>query len=166
MRRNIVKVLALSTIIVLASCGRDDKVSGNIYYGNSFKDTRGMVLSYNIDKVLSHGSRISGTLLKQENAELKTSYYLAYTPYNPASPYENDETVIMTWTDTMFESNTEVKYDIELDIEKVFVDTKKDDTVFFLIYSDNFKAGDLTTFAYTEFRYRWVNDKVKLILEY
>ncbi len=166
MRRNIVKVLALSTIIVLVSCGRDDKVSGNLYLGDGFTNENAMVLSYNVDEVLSSGSRISGTLSKQENTELKSTYTLAYTSTSPLSSESYVETTIIVWDKDMFESNTEVKYDIELDIEKVFANKDLESTVYFVLHGDDFEVGKVSTFAYTEFRYRWDNDKVKLILEY
>lgn len=167
MNKNILKTTSLSLLMLLASCGGNTNINGTLYLGDGFTKKDAMVLNYNIDSVLSLGSKISGCISKQENTVLQSSYTLAYTSISPFSATNYAETGIMVWEKSMIEnvSVSEIKYEIELDITKVFKNTEEESTVYFVFHTDNWKNNDLTTYTYTSFKYAWNNDKVNLILD-
>lgn len=166
MNKNILKTTSLSLLMLLASCGGNSQVNGTLYLGDGFTKKDAMLLNYNIDSVLKSGSKITGYISKQENTVLQSSYTLAYTSINPFSATNYAETGIMVWEKSMIEGVTasEIKYEITLDITKVFKDTEEESTVYFVFHTSNWDHSDLTTYTYTSFKYVWDNDKVNLVL--
>ena len=167
MKHKSLKTLSLAAFAVLASCGESGNVSGSVYLGDAFTKMNAIVLDYTLPKTLGADARISGRVYAQENAEIKSEYYLAYSstsPFSGASSYS--ESVMLPITKSNLESESgEVKFDLALNLASVFPSKKEEGTVYFVIHSNDWKTTDVTRYGFTSFKYNWEGETVKLLLD-
>ncbi len=165
MKRNLFKTLGLSAMLLLTSCG-STPVEGTMYVGDAFIKKDAIVFKYKFNTVLEEGAKISGSISAQENAVLKNEYYFSYTQTNPLNATDYAETALVGFQKETLTDGKEVKYDLTLDLKKVFPGKEEVNTVYFVIHSNDWKTNDLTTYTYTNYKYSWDGEKVKMILDY
>ncbi len=165
MKRNLFKTLGLSSLLLLTSCG-STPIEGTLYIGDAFTKKNAIVFKYNFNSVLDEGSKISGTISAQENAVLKNEYIFSYTQTNPLNATDFAENVLVGFTKANLSDGKEAKYDLTLDLKKVFPGTEEVNTMYFIIHTDDWKTNDMSTFTSSSFKYSWDGEKVKIILDY
>ncbi len=165
MKKNLLKAIGLSALTILTSCGGGTKVEGTLYVGDGFNKMNAIVLKYNINSVLEEGAKISGAIYAQENAVVNSGYTFAYTSTNPLNATTYVEYAICQWSKDLI-TTTEAKYDLTLDLKKVFPGTEETNKMYFVIHSSTWDNKDLTTFTSTEYKYSWDGNKVKLNLDF
>lgn len=165
MKRNLLKMLGLSATLLLTSCG-STPVDGTLYIGDGFTKKDAIVFKYNFNSVLEEGSKISGSISAQENTVLKNEYVFSYTSMNPRNANNFVENVLVGFKKENLSEGKEVKYDITLDLKKVFPGTEEINTMYFIIHTDDWKTSDDSTYTSTSFKYSWDGEKVKINLDY
>lgn len=165
MKRNLLKTLGLSAMLLLTSCG-STPVDGTLYIGDGFTKKNAIIFKYNFNSILEEGSKISGSISAQENAVLKNEYIFSYTSTNPRNTTNFAENVLVGFTKENLSDGKEAKYDLALNLKKVFPGTEEINTVYFIIHSDDWKTSDDSTYTSTSFKYSWDGERVKINLDY
>ncbi len=163
MKKNLLKAIGLSVLTLLTSCGGGSKIEGTLYIGDGFNKMNAIVLKYNINSVLEEGAKISGSISAQENTEVKSGYTLAYTTINPLNATTYIEYTLCEWSQDLITTN-EAKFDLTLDLKKVFPGTEETNKMYFVIHANTWDTSDLATYSYTYYKYSWDGSKVKLDL--
>ncbi len=139
--------------LVLTSCGAE--YNGAIYLNN-------YTLEYKLSETLKDGDTISGVLRKPENAIVTSTFVLAYTTVSPYNKTNYSEYTLVSFSEDLVKANDEIKYDVKLDLNKVFPQDAETKTVYFVIHSSDWDHTSSTSFSYASFNYSWNNNKVEL----
>lgn len=165
MKRKLFLGTSLAILTTLTSCG-GSTFNGNFYLGDAFTNLNAIVVEYNINDSLESGSKISGKIKAQKNTVLKDSYILAYSSTMPSSNYA--EQALIQVSKSQIEATKEgdeyagVKYDLTLDLEKVFPKDIENKNAYFVVHAFDWEPTNIATYGYTKFSYTWEGSKVKL----
>ena len=166
MKKNIFKILTLSAMTLLASCGAS-QIDAKLYIGGSSEKETSIVVKYTYQDVLEAGYKLKGTICPQKNAVLKDSYTFSYSFEKPkANSYT--EYNLCTWTKSQLEatksgdSYTELSFEIEFDIDKMFPKDSETKVTYFVLHASNWNRENILDYNCSEHPYTWNGSKVKL----
>lgn len=161
--KKILKSLGLSALVLLTSCGGGTTIDGTMYIGDGFTKLNAIVLKYKFNSVLEKGTKISGSISAQANAEVQSAYTLSYTSNSPLSADNYTENVLCRWDKEAVA--VEAKYELVLDLKKVFPGTEDTNKMYFVIHTDEWDRKNLMTYSYSDYTYSWDGEKVKINLD-
>lgn len=165
MKRKLFLGTSLSVLMTLTSCG-GTTFDGKFYLGDAFSSLNAIVVEYKLNDSLETGSKISGKIKAQKNTVIKDSYFLAYSNTMPSSSYS--EQALLQVSKSQIEATKEgddyngVKFDLTLDLEKVFPKDIENKNVYFVIHALDWEPTNIQTYGYSKFSYTWEGSKVKL----
>ncbi len=164
MKKSLFKALGLSMLTLLTSCGGGATIDGTMYIGDGFNKLNAIIVKYKLNSVLEEGAKISGSISAQANAEVKSAYTLAYTSNSPLSADSYTEYVLCRWDTEAVKA--EAKYELTLDLKKIFPGTEESNTMYFVVHTDDWSRTDLLTYSYSNYKYSWDGEKVKIDLNF
>mgnify|MGYP007097418727 FL=1 len=166
MRKGLFTTLGITALVVLTSCS--STIEDKLPIGAADKEDDAVIAKYNLSDTIKEGYKLSGSFTAEKNAEIKSEYVLAISNDDPRTSDTYSETTLAGFGKIDLEATKkgdsygELKFEAEIDVNKVFPKDAEEKVIYFVFHSSTWDRGDIMKYQVSDYAYSWDGDTVKV----
>ena len=150
MRKGLFTTLGITALVVLTSCS--STIEDKLPIGTADKEDDAVIAKYNLSDTIKEGYK----------------YVLAISNDDPRTSDTYSETTLAGFGKIDLEATKkgdsygELKFEAEIDVNKVFPKDAEEKVIYFVFHSSTWDRGDIMKYQVSDYAYSWDGDTVKV----